>query len=79
VRGYREKGNINTPLQVAMLNGTSRFHLVVDVIDRVPRLRDRGAHLKEEMKTRSSTTWPMPTSTAPTGRSSPIGMAALNE
>jgi xylulose-5-phosphate/fructose-6-phosphate phosphoketolase len=33
-----------------MLNGTSRFHLVADVIDRVPRLRDRCAHLKEQMK-----------------------------
>jgi xylulose-5-phosphate/fructose-6-phosphate phosphoketolase len=50
VRGYMEKGNINTPLELAMLNGTSRFHLVVDVIDRVPRLRDRCAHLKEQMK-----------------------------
>ena len=50
VRGYMEKGNINTPLELAMLNGTSRFHLVVDVIDRVARLRDRCAHLKEQMK-----------------------------
>jgi xylulose-5-phosphate/fructose-6-phosphate phosphoketolase len=33
-----------------MLNETSRFHLVIDVIDRVPRLRTRAAHLKEEMK-----------------------------
>jgi len=50
VHGYMEKGNINTPLELAMLNGTSRFHLVVDVVDRVPRLRDRCAHLKEQMK-----------------------------
>ena len=50
VRGYKEKGNINTPLELAMLNETSRFHLVIDVIDRVPKLRARGAHLKEEMK-----------------------------
>jgi xylulose-5-phosphate/fructose-6-phosphate phosphoketolase len=50
VRGYKEKGNINTPLELAMLNETSRFHLVIDVIDRVPKLRTRGAHLKEEMK-----------------------------
>jgi xylulose-5-phosphate/fructose-6-phosphate phosphoketolase len=50
VRGYKEKGNINTPLELAMLNETSRFHLVIDVIDRVPRLRARAAHLKEEMK-----------------------------
>jgi xylulose-5-phosphate/fructose-6-phosphate phosphoketolase len=50
VRGYLEKGNINTPLELAMLNGTSRFDLVVAVIDRVPALRQKGAHLKEEMK-----------------------------
>jgi xylulose-5-phosphate/fructose-6-phosphate phosphoketolase len=50
VHGYREKGNINTPLELAMLNETSRFHLVIDVIDRVPKLRTRAAHLKEEMK-----------------------------
>jgi xylulose-5-phosphate/fructose-6-phosphate phosphoketolase len=50
VRGYKEKGNINTPLELAMLNETSRFNLVIDVIDRVPTLRGRCAHLKEEMK-----------------------------
>jgi xylulose-5-phosphate/fructose-6-phosphate phosphoketolase len=50
VRGYKEKGNINTPLELAMLNETSRFHLVIDVIDRVPKLTTRAAHLKEEMR-----------------------------
>jgi xylulose-5-phosphate/fructose-6-phosphate phosphoketolase len=50
VHGYRERGNINTPLELAMLNETSRFHLVIDVIDRVPVLRTKAAHLKEEMK-----------------------------
>jgi xylulose-5-phosphate/fructose-6-phosphate phosphoketolase len=50
VRGYKEKGNINTPLELAMLNETSRFHLVIDVIDRVPKLMTKAAHLKEEMK-----------------------------
>jgi len=50
VRGYKEKGNINTPLELAMLNDTSRFHLVIDVIDRVPRLRRTAAHLKDEMQ-----------------------------
>ena len=49
VHGYREKGNINTPLELAMLNQTSRFHLVIDVIDRVPKLQTKAAHLKEEM------------------------------
>jgi xylulose-5-phosphate/fructose-6-phosphate phosphoketolase len=50
VRGYKERGNINTPLELAMLNETSRFHLVIDVIERVPSLRTKAAHLKEEMK-----------------------------
>ncbi len=50
VRGYKEKGNINTPFELAMLNETSRFHLVLDVIDRVPRLRNRAGHLKDEMQ-----------------------------
>ncbi|MFO1028475.1 MAG: phosphoketolase family protein [Acetobacteraceae bacterium] len=50
VRGYKEKGNINTPLELAMLNQIDRFNLVIDVIDRVPGLQERAAHLKEEMK-----------------------------
>jgi xylulose-5-phosphate/fructose-6-phosphate phosphoketolase len=50
VRGYKEKGNINTPLELSMLNETSRFNLVMDVIDRVPKLCSKAAHLKEEMK-----------------------------
>jgi xylulose-5-phosphate/fructose-6-phosphate phosphoketolase len=50
VHGYRERGNINTPLELAMLNETSRFHLVLDVIDRVPKLQTKAGHLKEEMK-----------------------------
>jgi xylulose-5-phosphate/fructose-6-phosphate phosphoketolase len=50
VHGYRERGNINTPFELAILNGTSRFDLVIDVIDRVPSCRERGSHLKEEMR-----------------------------
>jgi len=50
VRGYKEKGNINTPLELAILNQVDRFNLVIDVIDRVPGLTLRAAHLKEEMK-----------------------------
>jgi xylulose-5-phosphate/fructose-6-phosphate phosphoketolase len=50
VRGYKEKGNINTPLELAILNETDRFHLVIDVIDRVPRLQAKAAHLKERMR-----------------------------
>ncbi len=50
VRGYKERGNINTPLELAILNQTDRFTLVMDVIDRVPGLAVRAAHLKEQMK-----------------------------
>ena len=50
VRGYKEKGNINTPFELAILNQIDRFDLVIDVIDRVPGLAVRAAHLKEEMK-----------------------------
>ncbi len=50
VRGYKEKGNINTPLELAMNNQIDRFNLVIDVIDRVPRLRSRAAHVKERMQ-----------------------------
>jgi xylulose-5-phosphate/fructose-6-phosphate phosphoketolase len=50
VRGYKEKGNINTPLELAMNNQIDRFNLVIDVIDRVPSLGSRAAHVKERMK-----------------------------
>ncbi|MFQ6538593.1 MULTISPECIES: phosphoketolase family protein [Aphanothece] len=50
VRGYKEKGNINTPLELAMNNQIDRFNLVIDVIDRVPSLGSRAAHVKEQMK-----------------------------
>ncbi|MFZ1945289.1 MAG: phosphoketolase family protein [Acidobacteriaceae bacterium] len=50
VRGYKEKGNINTPLELAILNQVDRFNLAIDVIDRVPKLRATGAHVKEWLK-----------------------------
>jgi xylulose-5-phosphate/fructose-6-phosphate phosphoketolase len=50
VRGYKERGNINTPLELAILNQVDRFNLVIDVIDRVPTLLTKAAHLKEQMK-----------------------------
>jgi xylulose-5-phosphate/fructose-6-phosphate phosphoketolase len=50
VRGYKEKGNINTPLELAMNNQIDRFNLVIDVIDRVAALASRAAHVKERMK-----------------------------
>jgi xylulose-5-phosphate/fructose-6-phosphate phosphoketolase len=50
VRGYKEQGNINTPLELAIRNQVDRYNLAIDVVDRVPRLRDAGAHFKERMK-----------------------------
>jgi xylulose-5-phosphate/fructose-6-phosphate phosphoketolase len=50
VRGYKEKGNINTPLELAIINQVDRFSLAMDVIDRVPKLKVAGAHAKEQFK-----------------------------
>jgi xylulose-5-phosphate/fructose-6-phosphate phosphoketolase len=50
VRGYKEKGNINTPLELAINNQIDRYSLAIDVIDRVPRLQVAGAHAKEKFK-----------------------------
>jgi len=47
VRGYKEKGNINTPLELAINNNVDRFSLAMDVVDRVPRLQRIGGHAKE--------------------------------
>ncbi len=52
VRGYKEKGSINTPLELAMLNEIDRFSLAIDVIDRVPRLQVIGAHVKQQLRDR---------------------------
>jgi xylulose-5-phosphate/fructose-6-phosphate phosphoketolase len=46
VRGYSEKGNINTPLELAILNKVDRFHLAIDAIDRVPSLQSAAAHTR---------------------------------
>jgi xylulose-5-phosphate/fructose-6-phosphate phosphoketolase len=50
VRGYKEKGNINTPLELAINNQIDRFSLAIDVINRVPRLTVAGAHAKEKFR-----------------------------
>jgi xylulose-5-phosphate/fructose-6-phosphate phosphoketolase len=49
VRGYKEEGTTTTPFDMVMLNDLDRFHLVMDVIDRVPGLGERAAHLRQEM------------------------------
>ena len=47
VRGYKEKGSINTPLELAIENNIDRFSLAMDVIDRVPKLQKIGGHAKD--------------------------------
>jgi xylulose-5-phosphate/fructose-6-phosphate phosphoketolase len=49
VRGYREEGTTTTPFDMVMLNDLDRFHLVMDVIDRVPGLGQRAATLRQRM------------------------------
>jgi xylulose-5-phosphate/fructose-6-phosphate phosphoketolase len=49
VRGYKEEGTTTTPFDMVMMNDLDRFHLVMAVIDRVPSLQGRMAHLRQEM------------------------------
>ena len=49
MRGYKESGTTTTPFDMVMLNDLDRYHLVMDVIDRVPALGARAAGLRQEM------------------------------
>jgi xylulose-5-phosphate/fructose-6-phosphate phosphoketolase len=49
VRGYKEEGTTTTPFDMTMLNDLDRYHLVMDVIDRVPSLRARAVTVRQEM------------------------------
>jgi xylulose-5-phosphate/fructose-6-phosphate phosphoketolase len=49
VRGYKEEGTTTTPFDMVMLNDLDRYHLVMDVIDRVPGLAERAAGLRQAM------------------------------
>ncbi|HEU5278023.1 MAG TPA: phosphoketolase family protein [Gaiellaceae bacterium] len=49
VRGYKEEGTTTTPFDMVMLNDLDRFHLVTDVIDRLPQLAGKADHLRQEM------------------------------
>jgi len=50
VRGYKEEGTTTTPFDMVMLNDLDRFHLVMDVIDRVPSLGSHAATLRQRME-----------------------------
>jgi xylulose-5-phosphate/fructose-6-phosphate phosphoketolase len=50
VRGYKENGTTTTPFDMTVLNDLDRFHLAGDVIDRVPRLRNIAAHIKQDLR-----------------------------
>ncbi|MCH8900258.1 MAG: phosphoketolase family protein [Acidobacteria bacterium] len=49
VRGYKEEGTTTTPFDLLMLNDLDRYHLVMDVIDRVPGLGQKSAHIRQRM------------------------------
>ena len=76
VRGYKEEGTTTTPFDMVMLNDMDRFHLVMDVIDRVPGLGQRAAGLRQEMvderlrtaRTRASTATTRPRCATGSGR-----------
>jgi xylulose-5-phosphate/fructose-6-phosphate phosphoketolase len=50
VRGYKEEGTITTPFDLRVQNDIDRFHLVIDVIDRLPNLGSKGAYLKQQLQ-----------------------------
>lgn len=52
VRGYKEEGTTTTPFDMVVMNDLDRFHLVADVVDRVPRLRQRAAYVKQYVRDR---------------------------
>ena len=57
VRGYKEEGTTTTPFDMAVRNDLDRFHLVMDVIDRVPKLGYRAAYLKQLMRDKLTEHW----------------------
>ena len=51
-RGYKEEGTTTTPFDMVVLNDLDRFHLVIDVMNRVPKMQPRAAHIKQAMRDR---------------------------
>ncbi len=52
MRGFKEEGTTTTPFDMAVRNDIDRYHLVMDVIDRVPGLGQTAAHVRQEMRDR---------------------------
>jgi xylulose-5-phosphate/fructose-6-phosphate phosphoketolase len=50
VRGYKEEGTTSTPFDMVVMNEVDRFHLAMDAIDRVPRLKDQAVYLKQALR-----------------------------
>jgi len=50
VRGYKEEGTITTPFDMTVLNDLDRFHLVMDVIDRLPQIGSKGVYIKQHLQ-----------------------------
>ena len=73
VRGYKERGNINTPLELAINNQIDRFSLAIDVIDRVPGCKSQARTPRRNFATSRSSAVTTPTSTASTSRRSSNG------
>jgi xylulose-5-phosphate/fructose-6-phosphate phosphoketolase len=57
VRGYKEEGTTTTPFDMCVLNEIDRFHLAIDVIDRVPKLSTVSAHLRQELRDKLIDHW----------------------
>ena len=73
VRGYKEEGTITTAFDMTVMNDMDRFHLVMDAIDRLPQTGTKGAYLKQELATSSSSTSATSTNTARTCPKSTTG------
>jgi xylulose-5-phosphate/fructose-6-phosphate phosphoketolase len=54
VRGYKEEGTTSTPFDMVVMNDVDRYHLAMDAIDRVPRLKDQAVYLKQALRSKLS-------------------------
>ena len=58
MHGYREEGDLNTPFELAVLNGIDRYSLAMDVLERVPRLRGCAPAARERLLAQRDGSWP---------------------